>query len=171
MTLTQRIRPCLWFDTEAEEAARYYVGIFKNSRILRTTRYGKAGYEVHGKPEGSVLTVDFELDGQGFTALNGGPNFRFTEAVSFEIQCETQEEIDYYWDKLTAGGDPKAQQCGWLKDKFGLSWQVVPTEMLEMLADETSEASQRAFEAMMHMKKLDIADLKRAYEGEPSGVR
>ena len=171
MTVTQRIQPCLWFDTEAEAAAQYYVGIFRNSRIARTTRYGKAGYEIHGKPEGSVLTVEFELDGQKFTALNGGPNFRFTEAVSFEIHCETQEEIDYYWEKLTAGGDPNAQQCGWLKDKFGLSWQVVPTELTEMLTDETSEASQRAFEALLHMKKLDIAELKRAYEGEATAVR
>ena len=171
MTITQRIQPCLWFDTEAEEAAQYYVGIFRKSRISRTTRYPKVGHEIHGKPEGSVLTVEFELDGQKFTALNGGPNFKFNEAVSFEIHCETQEEIDYYWEKLTAGGDPNAQQCGWLKDKFGLSWQVVPTELTEMLTDETSEASQRAFEALLHMKKLDIAELKRAYEGEPSAVR
>ena len=171
MAITQRIQPCLWFDTEAEEAAQYYVGIFRQSRISRITRYPKVGHEIHGKPEGSVLTVEFELDGQKFTALNGGPNFKFNEAVSFEIHCETQEEIDYYWEKLTAGGDPNAQQCGWLKDKFGLSWQVVPTELTEMLTDETSEASQRAFEALLHMKKLDIAELKRAYEGEPSAVR
>jgi predicted 3-demethylubiquinone-9 3-methyltransferase (glyoxalase superfamily) len=171
MTVKQLIQPCLWFDSEAEEAARYYVGIFRNSRIVGVTRYGKAGHEIHGMPEGSVLTVEFELDGQKFTALNGGPVFKFNEAVSFEIQCETQEEIDNYWDKLTAGGDPKAQQCGWLKDKFGLSWQVVPTELTAMLADETSEASQRAFEAMLHMKKLDIEELRRAYEGEPSGAR
>ena len=171
MTITQRIRPCLWFDTEAEEAARYYAGIFKKSRIVRITRYPKAGHEIHGKPEGSVLTVEFELDGQRFTALNGGPHFKFNEAVSLEIHCDTQEEIDYYWEKLTAGGDPKAQQCGWLKDKYGLSWQVVPTEVTEMFVDETSEASQRAFEAMLQMKKLDIAELKRAYEGEPSAAR
>lgn len=171
MTVTQRIQSCLWFDSEAEEAARYYAGIFRKSRILRITRYGKAGREIHGKAEGSVLTVEFELDGQKFTALNGGPAFKFNEAVSFEIHCETQAEIDYYWEKLTAGGDPKAQQCGWLKDRFGLSWQVVPTELTEMLTDETSEASQRAFEAMLHMKKLDIAELKRAYEAEPSAAR
>jgi predicted 3-demethylubiquinone-9 3-methyltransferase (glyoxalase superfamily) len=168
---TSRIQPCLWFDSEAEEAARYYVGVFRNSRITRITRYGKAGREIHGKPEGSVLTVEFELDGQRFTALNGGPAFKLNEAVSFEIYCETQEEIDYYWDKLTPGGDPKAQQCGWLKDRFGLSWQVVPAELTEMLADETSEASQRAFEAMLHMKKLDMAELRKAYEGEPSAAR
>jgi len=171
MTIEQRLRPCLWFDSQAEEAARFYVGVFENSRILKTTRYGQAGHDIHGRPEGSVMTVEFELEGQKFTALNGGPHFRFNEAVSFEIHCETQEEIDYYWEKLTADGDPKAQQCGWLKDRFGLSWQVVPTELTEMLTDETSEASQRAFEAMLQMKKLDIAELKRAYEGESSGAR
>jgi predicted 3-demethylubiquinone-9 3-methyltransferase (glyoxalase superfamily) len=171
MTVKQKIQTCLWFDSEAEDAANYYVGIFENARILRITRYGKAGHDIHGRPEGSVMTVEFELDGQKLTALNGGPYFKFNEAVSFEIHCETQEEIDYYWDKLTAGGDPKAQQCGWLKDRFGLSWQVVPTELTAMLTDETSEASQRAFEAMLHMRKLDIEELKRAYEGEPSGAR
>ena len=171
MTVLEKITPCLWFDTEAEEAARYYAGIFKKSRIIRITRYPKVGHEIHGKPEGSVLTVEFELDGQRFTALNGGPHFKFNEAVSLEIHCDTQEEIDYYREKLTAGGDPKAQQCGWLKDKYGLSWQVVPTEVTEMFVDEKSEASQRAFEAMLQMKKLDIAELKRAYEGEPSVAR
>jgi predicted 3-demethylubiquinone-9 3-methyltransferase (glyoxalase superfamily) len=171
MTVKHRIQPCLWFDNQAEDAARFYVGIFKNARIVTTTRYGKAGFEIHGRPEGSVMTVEFELDGQKFTALNGGPHFKFNEAVSFEIYCETQEEIDYYWEKLTPGGDPKAQVCGWLKDKFGLSWQVVPTALTAMLTDETSEASQRAFEAMLHMKKLDIEELQRAYEGEPSGAR
>jgi predicted 3-demethylubiquinone-9 3-methyltransferase (glyoxalase superfamily) len=169
MAVKHRIRSCLWFDTQAEEAAKYYVGIFKNSRINTITRYGKAGFEVHGRPEGSVMTVEFELDGSKFTALNGGPHFKFNEAVSFEIHCETQEEIDYYWDKLTAGGDPKAQQCGWLKDKFGLSWQVVPTEWSKMY--DESEGSQRAFEAMLHMKKLDMEELRRAYEGETSGAR
>jgi predicted 3-demethylubiquinone-9 3-methyltransferase (glyoxalase superfamily) len=171
MTVKPRIQPCLWFDNQAEDAARFYVGIFENSRIVRMTRYGKAGFEIHGRPEGSVMTVEFELEGQKFTALNGGPHFKFNEAVSFEIHCETQEDIDYYWEKLTPGGDPKAQVCGWLKDKFGLSWQVVPTELTEMLTDETSEASQRAFAAMLNMKKLDIEELKRAYEGEPSGAR
>jgi predicted 3-demethylubiquinone-9 3-methyltransferase (glyoxalase superfamily) len=161
----QRIQPCLWFDDQAEHAARFYTSIFKSSKILRTTRYGEAGFEVHGRPAGSVLTVEFELNGQRFTALNGGPHFRFNEAVSFEIHCETQDEIDYYWEKLSAGGDPKAQVCGWLKDKFGLSWQVVPTLLTEMLTDEKSPKSQRAFEAMLQMKKLDIAALKRAYDG------
>jgi predicted 3-demethylubiquinone-9 3-methyltransferase (glyoxalase superfamily) len=165
MATIQRIRPCLWFDDQAEDAARFYTGIFKSSRILRITRYGAAGFEIHGRPAGSVLTVEFELDGQKFTALNGGPYFTFNEAISLEIHCETQDEIDYYWEKLSAGGDPKAQQCGWLKDRYGLSWQVVPTKLTEMLTDEKSPKSQRAFEAMLQMKKLDIAALKRAYDG------
>ena len=159
------MRPCLWFDDQAEEAARFYTDIFRNSRILRITRYGTAGFEIHRRPAGSVLTVEFELDGQTFTALNGGPVFTFNEAISLEIHCETQNEIDYYWEKLSAGGDPRAQQCGWLKDKFGLSWQVVPTALIEMIADEKSPRSQRVFEAMLQMKKLDIAALKQAYDG------
>ena len=161
-----RIVPCLWFADQAEQAAAFYTSIFKNSRILEITRYGSAGFEVHQRPAGSVMTVDFELDGQRFTALNGGPVFTFNEAVSFQIICETQEEVDFYWDKLTAGGDPKAQQCGWLKDRFGLSWQVVPAGMQEMLSDPSSEASSRAMTAMMQMKKIDLGELKRAYEGE-----
>jgi predicted 3-demethylubiquinone-9 3-methyltransferase (glyoxalase superfamily) len=165
MAPTHRIRPCLWFADQAEEAARFYTGIFKNSRIVRITRYGKAGFEVHGRPAGSVLTVEFELDGQKFTALNGGPLFTFNEAISLEVHCKSQDEIDYYWEKLSAGGDPKAQVCGWLKDKYGVSWQVVPTLLTEMLTDEKSPKSQRAFEAMLQMKKLDIAALQRAYEG------
>jgi predicted 3-demethylubiquinone-9 3-methyltransferase (glyoxalase superfamily) len=165
MPPTHRIQPCLWFDDQAEQAARFYTGIFKNSRILRTTRYGEAGFEIHGRPAGSVMTVEFELDGQTFTALNGGPAFTFNEAISLEVHCKTQDEIDYFWEKLGAGGDPKARQCGWLKDKFGVSWQVVPTLLTEMLTDAASEKSQRAFEAMLQMKKLDIAALKRAYDG------
>lgn len=165
MATTSRIRPFLWFDSEAEEAARFYTGIFKNSRVGRIARYGKAGVETHGRPPGSVMTVEFELDGETFTALNGGPHFKFNEAVSFEIQCETQSEIDYYWDKLSAGGDPKAQVCGWLKDKYGLSWQVVPSLLADLLSNEQSEKSQRAFAAMLQMKKLDIAALKKAYDG------
>jgi predicted 3-demethylubiquinone-9 3-methyltransferase (glyoxalase superfamily) len=160
-----RIVPCLWFGDQAEQAAQFYTSIFKNSKIDAITRYGTAGFEIHQRPAGSVMTVDFELDGSHFTALNGGPVFTFNEAVSFQIICETQEEVDYYWDKLTAGGDPKAQQCGWLKDKFGLSWQVVPQGMQEMLSDPTSEAASRAMTAMMKMKKLDMHELKRAYEG------
>ena len=165
MATIQRIRPCLWFDDQAEQAARLYTGIFKNSRIGTITRYGKAGFEIHGRPAGSVLTVEFELDGQKFTALNGGPAFKFNEAISLEVHCETQDEIDYYWEKLSAGGDPKAQVCGWLKDKYGLSWQVVPTLLTEMLTNEKSAKSQRAFAAMLEMKKLDIAALKKAYNG------
>jgi predicted 3-demethylubiquinone-9 3-methyltransferase (glyoxalase superfamily) len=157
--------PCLWFDTQAEEAVRFYTGIFKNSRIGTTSRYGEAGSEVTGKPAGSVMTVEFELNGQPFTALNGGPHFTFNEAISFQIMCRTQEEVDYYWDRLSQGGDPKAQQCGWVKDKFGLSWQVVPTVLTEMLTDPDREKSGRAMEAMLKMKKFDIAALERAFEG------
>jgi predicted 3-demethylubiquinone-9 3-methyltransferase (glyoxalase superfamily) len=164
--VAQRISPCLWFDDQAEEAARYYVGIFKNSRIGAITRYGKAGFEIHGRQAGSVMTVAFELDGQAFTALNGGPLFKFNESISFQVMCATQEEIDYYWEKLTAGGDPKAQQCGWLKDKYGVSWQVVPEGIDEMLKSPESAASQRAMEAVLGMKKFDLAALQRAYEGK-----
>ena len=160
-----RITPFLWFADQAEEAAKHYTGIFRNSRITATTRYSRAGQEVHGRKPGTVMTVTFELDGQNFVALNGGPEFRFTEAVSFQINCDTQEEIDYYWEKLGAGGDPKAQVCGWLKDKFGLSWQVVPRMMDELFRDEKSEGAQRAMQAMLQMKKLDIERLKKAYNG------
>ncbi|MBD2839712.1 VOC family protein [Pseudomonas sp. JM0905a] len=159
------IVPCLWFDDQAEAAANFYVGIFPNSKITTMSRYGEAGRDVHGREPGSVLTVDFELDGQRFTALNGGPIFKFNEALSFQIHCDDQQELDYYWDRLSAGGDPNAQQCGWLKDRYGLSWQVVPIAMLEMLEDSLSERSQRAFAAMMQMKKLDIAALRKAYDG------
>lgn len=157
-----RISPCLWFDSEAEEAAGFYTRIFKNSRIVSITRYGKAGFEQHHRPAGSVMVVVFELDGQEFTALNGGPIFRFTEAISFQINCETQKEIDYYWEKLSAGGDPKAQQCGWLKDKYGLSWQVVPTMIAKLFENGNSAKADRAMEAMLQMKKLDIAKLEKA---------
>ena len=160
-----RISPCLWFDGQAEEAANYYTGIFKNSKITNINRYGTAGFEQHHQPAGKVLTVTFELDGQRFMALNGGPEFTFNEAVSLMIYCATQDEIDYYWDKLTVGGDPNAQVCGWLKDKFGVSWQVVWDKMDELWKDEKSPEYARAMEAMMKMKKIDIAELKRAYEG------
>ncbi|HUF11596.1 MAG TPA: VOC family protein [Longimicrobiales bacterium] len=163
--MKQRISPCLWFDDQAEEAARYYVDIFPNSRINGMTRYGSVGQDVHRRPAGSVMTVAFELDGQSFTALNGGPVFRFNEAVSLQVYCATQEEIDYYWDRLGAGGDPKAQQCGWLKDRYGLSWQVVPERMDDLFADPESAPTQRTMEAMLRMKKLDIAELRRAYGG------
>ena len=162
---TPRIAPCLWFDDKAEEAARFYTGIFRNSRIRTVTRYGTAGFETHHRPAGSVMTVEFELDGQPFTALNGGPEFKFNEAVSLQIFCATQDEIDYYWDKLSAGGDPQAQVCGWLKDRYGLSWQVVPENMEELFKDEESAGAKRAMEAMLRMKKLDIAELERAHGG------
>lgn len=162
----QQITPCLWFDTEAEEAANFYASVFKDSQIGRITRYGKEGFEIHGKPEGTVLTIEFEINGQTFTALNGGPQFKFNEAVSFQLPCETQEEIDYYWEKLSEGGDEKAKQCGWLKDKYGVSWQVFWKDLIELVGDPTSEKSQRAMKAMMGMKKIDIEEIKRAYDGE-----
>lgn len=165
MQRIQRITPCLWFDDQAEEAAGFYVGIFPNSRIGEISRYGEAGHEFHGKPPGSVMTVAFELDGQTFTALNGGPIFRFNEAISFQVYCETQEEIDHYWSKLSAGGDETAQQCGWLKDRYGASWQIIPRVLTEMLSDSDTEKSQRATAAMLRMKKLNIDELKRAYAG------
>ena len=157
-----KITPCLWFDDQAEDAARFYTGIFKDSKITAITRYPDAGQEIHGKPAGSVLTGAFELDGQSFTALNGGPIFKFNEAVSFQIDCETQEEVDYYWQKLGEGGDPDAQQCGWLKDKFGLSWQVVPSMMGDFFKSGDSQKSERVMNAMLQMKKIDMAALKNA---------
>ena len=160
-----KISPCLWFDDQAEDAARFYTAIFKDSKITDISRYPDAGQEIHGKPPGSVMVVAFELSGQAFTALNGGPIFKFNEAISLQIECETQEEVDYYWEKLSAGGDPTAQQCGWLADKFGLSWQVVPKGMHEYLNDPDPAKSQRAFQAMMQMKKLDLAGLQRAFAG------
>ena len=162
----QKITPCLWFDAQAEEAVAFYTAIFRNSKIVSVSRYGEAGYEVHGKPAGTVMVVAFELDGQAFTALNGGPMFKFNEAISFQVDCETQEEVDYYWEKLSEGGDETAQQCGWLKDKYGVSWQVVPRVLPEMIKDPDSEKSQRAMKAMLQMKKIDIDALKRAYEGQ-----
>ena len=152
------ITPCLWFDKEAEDAAKFYVSIFKDSKINGTSRYGKEGYEIHGQKEGTVMTVDFNLNGQPFIGLNGGPHFKFTEAVSFTIPCDTQEEIDFYWEKLTAGGEEGP--CGWLKDKFGLSWQVVPTILPKLLKDP--EKSGRVMNAFMKMKKFDIEELKNA---------
>ena len=165
MKMTHRIAPCLWFDDQAEEAVRFYLTIFKNSNVLTLSRYGKAGKEVHHKPEGSVLAIAFELEGQPFTALNGGPQFKFNEAMSLQVYCESQEEVDYYWKKLSEGGDENVQQCGWLKDKYGVSWQVVPTMLLELIGDPKSEKSQRAMRAMMGMKKIVIEDIKRAYAG------
>ena len=168
MASLQRIVPCLWFASEAEEAARFYVDVFPSSRVLAVTRYPAAGQEVTGGEPGSVLTVDFELDGSRLTALNGGPIFEFNEAVSLQVMCSTQQEIDYYWDRLGAGGDPKAQQCGWLKDRYGLYWQIVPTGMEEMLADHTSDGARRAMAAVLSMKKLDIEAIRNAYHGVPA---
>jgi predicted 3-demethylubiquinone-9 3-methyltransferase (glyoxalase superfamily) len=165
MQRIQRITPCLWFDDQAEEAVAFYTAIFRNSTIVSISRYGEAGYEFHRKPAGTVMTVAFELDGQAFTALNGGPMFTFNEAISLQVNCETQEEVDYYWEKLSDGGDENAQQCGWLKDKYGVSWQIVPGVLIEMINDPDAGKSQRAMEAMLHMKKIDIEALRRAYAG------
>ena len=165
MQTMPRITPCLWFDDQAEEAVGFYTAIFKNSKIGAIARYGEAGHEVHGRPAGSVMTVAFELDGQPFTALNGGPVFTFNEAISLQIDCETQEEVDYYWERLSEGGEEAAQQCGWLKDRYGVSWQVVPRALIEMLTDPDYEKSQRAMAAMLRMKKIDIKELRRAWAG------
>jgi predicted 3-demethylubiquinone-9 3-methyltransferase (glyoxalase superfamily) len=163
--MLSKISPCLWFDHQAEDAANFYTSIFKDSKILAISRYPEAGKEVHGRSPGSVMVVAFELNGQTFTALNGGPVFQFSEAISFQIQCETQTEVDYYWERLSEGGDPGAQQCGWLKDKFGVSWQVEPKILSEMLSSQDQAAVERAFLAMLQMKKMDIAALQRAFAG------
>jgi predicted 3-demethylubiquinone-9 3-methyltransferase (glyoxalase superfamily) len=160
----QKIIPCLWFDDNAEEAAKFYASIFKNSKIGDISRYGKEGYEFHGKEDGTVMTVDFEIEGQKYVALNGGPIFKFNEAISFQVHCETQKEVDYYWEKLSEGGDEKAQQCGWLKDKYGVSWQIVPVVLTKMLQDKDAKKSQRVMKALLQMRKLDIKTLTRAYE-------
>lgn len=165
MEATQKITSNLWFDRQAEEAAKYYTGIFKNSKILKTTHYGKEGYEVHKMPEGTVMTVEFTIEGQKFVALNGGPDFRFNEAISFIVDCKNQQEVDYYWEKLSQGGDPQAQVCGWLKDKFGVSWQIVPEQLPEMMDDSDREKSDRVMRALLQMKKLDIHALEEAAEG------
>jgi predicted 3-demethylubiquinone-9 3-methyltransferase (glyoxalase superfamily) len=165
MQLIQRVTPCLWFDSEAEQAARFYTGVFKNSKITNISRYGEVGQEVHGKAPGTVMVVAFELDGHTFTALNGGPLFKFNEAISFQVNCDTQDEIDHFWGSLSTGGDPKAQQCGWLKDKYGVSWQIVPRVLSAMLTDPDHEKSGRAMKAMLNMKQLDIAALERAFAG------
>jgi predicted 3-demethylubiquinone-9 3-methyltransferase (glyoxalase superfamily) len=165
MAIVQKITPCLWFDDQAEDAARFYTGIFKNSGIDTITRYGKEGFEKHGKPAGSVLTVTFRLEGQIFTALNGGPKFTHSPAVSLVVHCDTQAEVDYFWDKLGEGGDPSWQMCGWLQDKFGLSWQIVPEAFFAMVTDKDTVKSARAMAAVFEMKKLDLPMLQRAYEG------
>lgn len=160
--LQQRITPCLWFDNQAETAATYYTSIFKQSKITRVSRYTEAGKDIHHRPAGSVMTVEFELDGQSFTALNGGPEFRFNEAVSFVIHCQTQQDIDYFWERLTVGGDQAAQRCGWLKDKFGVSWQVIPDVLPRLLMDNDREKASRVMSAMLRMKKIEIAELHHA---------
>ncbi|MEO6434891.1 MAG: VOC family protein [Tepidisphaeraceae bacterium] len=165
MPTIQPITPCLWFDDQAEAAAAFYTGIFKNSKVTQIARYGEAGHEVHGRPAGSVMTVAFELNGQAFTALNGGPVFKFNEAISFQVDCRTQADVDYYWEKLSQGGDETAQQCGWLKDKYGVSWQIVPTVLPEMMSDPDSEKSGCVMQAVLRMKKINIAELTRAYAG------
>jgi predicted 3-demethylubiquinone-9 3-methyltransferase (glyoxalase superfamily) len=157
---TQKITTFLWFDKNAEEAVNFYVSVFKNSKVLNTTRYGDVG----PGPKGTVMTIDFELDGQEFTALNGGPEFKFTEAISLVVHCQTQKEVDYFWEKLSAGGEKV--ECGWLKDKFGLAWQITPDILLELLQDSDTQKSQRVMKAMMKMKKLDIAGLKQAAAGK-----
>lgn len=166
MRLQRKITPCLWFDDEAEDAANFYVGIFDDSRIVNISRYSEEGFEIHQRPAGSVMTVDFELNGQPFTALNGGPVFEFNEAISLQVICDSSEELDYFWSKLSEGGDPNAQQCGWLKDRFGVSWQVYPHELQRMIDDPDSERARRAMRAMLQMKKIDLEELRRAYEGE-----
>jgi len=162
--IAPKIAPCLWFDNQAEQAANFYVAIFDNSRINKISRYTEAGRDIHGKEAGSVLTVEFEVEGQIFTALNGGPRFRFGEAVSFQVMCEGQAEIDYFWQNLTDGG--QEGQCGWLKDKFGLSWQVVPRVLPQMLTAGDSAKRERAMSAVMTMKKFDVAALQRAFAGQ-----
>jgi len=163
MAKTPKITTFLWFDDQAEEAANFYVSIFKDSQVTGVMRYDEAGAKVSGRRKGSVMTVDFELDGQPFTALNGGPIYKFTEAISLVVHCENQEEVDHFWEKLSAGGEEV--QCGWLKDRFGLSWQVVPDVLFEMLQDRDPEKSKRAMAAMLTMKKLDIGVLRKAFEG------
>ena len=163
-THIQKITPFLWFDNQAEQAANHYVSIFRNSRIGQVTRYGKEGYEIHRMEEGTVMTVDFDIENQKFMALNGGPVFKFNEAISFQVLCDTQEELDYYWDKLSEGGDKNAQQCGWLKDKYGVSWQIVPKVLFKMIQDKDQVKSQRVMKAMLQMHKLDIQTLIQAFE-------
>jgi predicted 3-demethylubiquinone-9 3-methyltransferase (glyoxalase superfamily) len=158
----QKITPFLWFDKQAEEAAKFYTSIFKDSKIGRILRYSGEAAKATARPTGSVLTIEFELEGQKFTALNGGPQFKFNESVSFVVNCETQEEVDYFWEKLTAGGGQESA-CGWLKDKFGLSWQVTPTVLIEMLHDKDPNKSERVMNAMMQMQKIDVEKLKAAY--------
>ncbi|MBS1600260.1 MAG: VOC family protein [Bacteroidetes bacterium] len=164
MATTQKIIPHLWFDTQAEQAVNFYTSIFKKSKIIRTSRYGKEGQEIHKMPEGTVMSIEFELAGQRYTAINGGPLFTFNESVSFMVSCKDQKEIDYYWEKLTAGGDKNSQQCGWLKDKYGLSWQIIPAILSKLVADKDPRKSQRVMKEIMKMKKIDLKKLKNAFD-------
>ena len=157
-----KITPFLWFEDNAEEAVRFYTSVFQHSKVTATTRYDEEGAEASGRPKGTVMTMAFQLDGQDFVALNGGPYFKFTEAISLVVNCESQEEVDYYWEKLSEGGDEKAQQCGWLKDKYGVSWQIVPTVLVELLNDPDPDKSRSVMKAMLKMKKIDIDTLKQA---------
>jgi predicted 3-demethylubiquinone-9 3-methyltransferase (glyoxalase superfamily) len=159
----RKITPCLWFDGQAEDAAKHYVSIFDNAKIGKISRYGEEGHEIHGREPGSVMVVEFELEGQKFVGLNGGPQFTFSEAISFQIDCKDQGEVDYFWERLSEGGEEGP--CGWLKDKFGLSWQVVPRALPRMLSEGDAEQSARVTKAFMQMKKFDIAALQRAYDG------
>ena len=161
--LTQKVTPCLWFDTQAEEAANFYISVFANSRIKQISRYGNAGQDVHGKQAGSVMMVAFELEGQTFTALNGGPQFKFSEAISFQVMCDSQDEIDHFWEKLSDGG--REGPCGWLKDKYGLSWQVVPSALPQLISQSSGDARDRIMSAVMKMKKFDLEALKQAQAG------
>jgi predicted 3-demethylubiquinone-9 3-methyltransferase (glyoxalase superfamily) len=160
----QKITPFLWFNDQAEEAVKFYASVFKNSKVGAMIRYDEAGANAAGRPKGSVMTATFQLEGQDFTAINGGPIFKFTEAISFVVNCETQEEVDYYWERLSEGGNEKAQQCGWLKDRFGVSWQIVPSVLGELLGDKDAQKSQRVMKAVLQMKKIIIADLQWASE-------
>jgi len=161
--MMQKITPFLWFDSQAEDAAKFYTSVFRDSKMGRVTRYPSEGREIHGREPGSVMVAEFQIEGQTFTALNGGPLFKFNESISFVVHCESQEEVDHYWSQLSAGGDPKSQQCGWLKDKFGVSWQIVPTILVKMLGDQDREKANRVMRTMLGMKKIDVAELKKAY--------
>jgi predicted 3-demethylubiquinone-9 3-methyltransferase (glyoxalase superfamily) len=165
MSTIQKIVPCLWFDGQAEEAAKFYVSIFDRSRITRVSHYGEEGQEITGQKPGSVMTVAFELERVSFTALNGGPQFKFNEAISLQVLCKTQDEIDRLWRKLSVGGDPKAQQCGWLRDKFGLCWQIVPEQMADWMTDGDPTKAARVMKALLKMQKLEIATLEQAHAG------
>lgn len=162
----QKITPFLWFDHQAEAAVNFYTSIFKDSKIGKISRYDDASAKASGQPKGAAMTVAFELAGQEFVALNGGPIFKFTEAISFIVNCDSQEEIDYYWEKLSVGGDEKSQQCGWLKDQFGLSWQIVPTQLSQLLAGPDPASAQRVMQTLLQMKKIDLTKLKQAYAGK-----